>query len=140
MPEARTIKAPRVFLDYDQAALDAAYDQTEYATNREQLLARNTANSETARTHLGEPMRFAYGPTAIEGLDVFCAKRENAPVNVFIHGGAWRNRLAKHYAFLAELFVHAGAHLAILDFTSVPDVNGDLGIMAEQVRRGIAWV
>jgi hypothetical protein len=31
MPE----KAPSVFLDYDQAALDAAYDQAIYAPNRE---------------------------------------------------------------------------------------------------------
>ena len=31
MPE----KGPPVFLDYDQAALDAAYDQAAYALNRE---------------------------------------------------------------------------------------------------------
>jgi hypothetical protein len=34
MPE----KGPPVFLDYDQAALDAAYDQAVYAANREQLI------------------------------------------------------------------------------------------------------
>src|SRR5215831_18093944 len=33
-------KGPRVFLDYDQAALDAAYDQAAYAPNREQLIKR----------------------------------------------------------------------------------------------------
>jgi hypothetical protein len=30
-------KAPPVFLDYDQAELDAAYDQAAYAPNREQF-------------------------------------------------------------------------------------------------------
>jgi hypothetical protein len=34
MPE----KGPPVYLDYDQAALDAAYDQAAYAPNREQLI------------------------------------------------------------------------------------------------------
>jgi len=36
MPE----RGPAVFLDYDQAALDAAYDQAAYAANREQLIQR----------------------------------------------------------------------------------------------------
>ena len=31
---------PPVFLDYDQAALDAAYDQAAYTPNREQLIKR----------------------------------------------------------------------------------------------------
>jgi hypothetical protein len=37
---------PPVFLDYDQAALDAAYDQAAYAPNREQL--NETPNPATA--------------------------------------------------------------------------------------------
>ena len=35
---------------------------------------------------------------------------------MFIHGGAWRQRAAKDYAFLAEMFVRAGAHFIALDF------------------------
>jgi arylformamidase len=42
-------KGPRVFLDYDQAALDAAYDQAVYAANREQLIKRRIRDSELAR-------------------------------------------------------------------------------------------
>ena len=45
MPE----KEPPVFLDYDQAALDAAYDQAAYAPNREQLIKRRIRDSELAR-------------------------------------------------------------------------------------------
>ena len=52
-------------------------------------------NSEQVRARLGAPKRFAYGPTPIEGLDVFATKRPNAPINVFIHGGAWRAGMAK---------------------------------------------
>ena len=40
---------PPVFLDYDQAALDAAYDQAAYAPNREQLIKRRNRDSELAR-------------------------------------------------------------------------------------------
>ena len=61
----------RVFLDYDQAGLDRAYDQAEWAPNRQEVLARRAAASEAVRARLGEPRSFAYGPTAIERLDVY---------------------------------------------------------------------
>src|SRR2546421_6045215 len=130
----------KVFLDYDQQALDAAYDQAMYAPNRDQLLARFAHASELARKRLGAPQRFAYGEEPIEGLEVYRAKAPNAPICVFVHGGAWRAGLARDYAFGAEMFVRAGAHYVVLDFTNVLEPNGDLMPMAEQVRRGIAWV
>jgi len=133
-------KGPRVWRDMDQAELDAAYNQAAYAPNREQLLARHAAESEAVRARLGAPGRFAYGPTPIEALDVYPTRRANAPVSVFIHGGAWRSGSARNYAFVAELFVHAGAHLVIPDFAAVQDVDGSLMPMAEQVRRAVIWV
>src|SRR5437660_1834786 len=84
-------KGPLVWLDMDQQALDDAYTQIVYAPNRDQVLARFAANSEIARQHLGAPQRFAYGSTPIEGLDVYRAKKRDAPINVFVHGGAWRS-------------------------------------------------
>ena len=130
----------KVFLDYTQEELDRAYDQSAYAPNREQLLARIAHTSELTRRRLGPPQRFSYGETAIEGLDLYRTKAERAPINVFVHGGAWRAGLARDYAFPAEMFVRAGAHYAALDFNNVIETGGDLLPMAEQVRRGIAWV
>jgi arylformamidase len=138
-PAAR-VKGPRVWLDMDQKELDDAYDQNVYAPNREQILKRYAANSEAARARLGPPKRFAYGPTPIEGLDIYPARRPNAPVHVFIHGGAWRVGSAKDSAYPAELFAHAGAHYVAPDFNNVVETNGDLMPMADQVRRAVAWV
>jgi arylformamidase len=87
MPE----KGPPVFLDYDQAALDAAYDQAAYAPNREQLIKRRIRDSELARHRVGEPERLAYGPAEIQRLDIYRTGRDAAPVFVFTHGGAWRS-------------------------------------------------
>src|SRR5258708_5080002 len=55
-------KGPKVFLDYDQVELDAAYNQTAYAPNRTQVEQRHAHNAELARARLGEPTRMAYGP------------------------------------------------------------------------------
>jgi hypothetical protein len=64
MPE----KGPSVFLDYDQAELDAAYDQAAHAPNREQLIKRRISDSELARLCIGGPARVTYGPAEIEQL------------------------------------------------------------------------
>jgi arylformamidase len=134
------VKGPAVWLDMDQAELDAAYDQIKYAPNLPQIVKRYATNSEAVRARLGAPRRYAYGPTAIEALDVYTTKRTNAPINIFIHGGAWRGGLAKDSGYPAELFVHAGAHYVVPDFMNVVEANGNLMPMAEQVRRAVAWV
>ena len=132
-------KGPRVWMDMDQVELDAAYDQTAYAPLIGQILKRYATSSNETRAHLGAPKRFAYGSTPVEGLDVYPAKSPNAPIFVFIHGGAWLRGEAKDYGFPAELFVNAGVNYIALDFIAVGAANGDIGVMAEQVRRGIAW-
>jgi arylformamidase len=129
-----------VFLQYDQKALDDAYDQAVYAPNRDQLVARGARNSVLARSRLGEPQRAAYGPSSFEQLDIYRAGKSPAPIHLHIHGGAWRRRSARDYAAAAEMFVAAGAHFVVPDFISVDDEGGSLAAMAEQVCRAIAWV
>jgi arylformamidase len=133
-------KGPRVWMDMDQVELDAAYDQSVYAPLIGQLLKRFATSSDEARAHLGAPKRLAYGPTTVEALDLYPANKPNAPIFVFIHGGAWLRGEAKDYGYPAELFVNAGVNYVALDFIAVGAANGDIGVMAEQVRRGIAWV
>jgi arylformamidase len=133
-------KGPIVWLNMDQQELDDAYDQIVYAPNRDQVGKRRLANAAVALERIGKPLRFAYGPTPIEGLDVYRTKKPNAPVGIFIHGGAWRNGQASEFTSLAEPFVQAGAHFVVLDFTNVDDAGGSLFPMVEQVRRAVGWV
>jgi arylformamidase len=138
-PAARQ-KGPRVWLDMDQQELDAAYDQSKYAPNQAQIQARRLVLSAGARTRLGETLRLAYGTSDIEQLDVYRPKDANAPINVFVHGGAWRNGRSADFAYLAEIFVRAGANSVILDFTNIDAAQGNLMIMVRQVRAAVAWI
>jgi len=127
-----------VFLDYDQAELDRQYDQRAWALNAVEVIERYAAESNNARARLGSPRTFAYGKTPAETIDVYPADRRDAPMHVFIHGGAWRS-LSKHEsAFAAETFVNAGAHFVAVDFALLPEVS--LAEMVGQVRRAVAWI
>jgi arylformamidase len=130
---------PLVFRHYDQKALDDAYDQAVYAPNRDQVLARRERSSELARQRLGEPQRFAYGEGRNEQLDVYPSPK-GSHIQVFVHGGAWRAGRASENAAAAEMFVNAGSHYVALDFDHAGDCDGNLLVMADQVRRAVAWV
>src|SRR5262249_21737988 len=115
-----------------------------YAPNRPLIVARRIAASERTRAILGPPQRVAYGPSEYEKLDIFRAAAasgagKGAPVNVFVHGGAWRRNKAADYALQAEVLVNAGAHVVIIDFINVEQSGGDLFPMYDQVRRALAW-
>ncbi len=133
-------KGQLVFMDYDQLELDASYDQVYYEPLIADVGKRLGSNSEAVRARIGAPQRVAYGPTEIEKLDIYRTSRPKAPVFVFIHGGNWLVGSAAGYGYPAEMFINAGAHYVALDFIAIKEAGGDLGTMAAQVRKGIAWV
>ena len=138
--QAPRVKGPRVWLDMDQKEIDDAYDQSAWAPNQKLLNARRDAANKRALARISLPERVAYGPAEVEKLDIYRTKRANAPINVFIHGGAWRGGSARASAYQAEMYIAAGAHYVSLDFISVLKAGGNLMTMADQVRRGVAWV
>lgn len=141
-PSPSGSRGPIVWLDMDQKALDDAYDQEVYAPNRDQIVARRHANSARVLQIIGAPQRVAYGTSEIEKLDIYRSLRNpaKAPVNIFVHGGAWRRNKAADYAVQAEAFIRAGAHYVIPDFINVDHAGGSLFPMVEQVKRAIVWV
>jgi len=124
----------------DQKALDDAYDQSVYAPNQQLVARRRALASEATLRRLGPPERVTYGKSEIEKLDIYKTPRANAPVNVYIHGGAWRNGQARDFAFPAEVFLNAGAHFVVVDFVQITETDGSLLPMIQQVRSAVAWV
>ncbi|MGH7853164.1 MAG: alpha/beta hydrolase [Candidatus Binatia bacterium] len=133
------VKGPLVWLDMDQKELDDAYDQSVYAPNQQLVQARRRLASDAFLKRI-TPERAAYGPSEDEQLDIYRTNRPNAPINIYVHGGAWRNGQAKEFAFPAEMFINAGANFMVLDFVQVQNAGGNLMPMAQQVRSAVAWV
>ncbi len=129
-----------VWRNLTQAELDAAYNQGQWAPDWSRVWDRYRTRSDTVRSRLGEPRSFEYGSGPDETLDLYVTRRSDAPVHVFIHGGAWFTGDARRHGFLAEPFVESGAHFIAINYASVEDTNGSLLPLADQVRRAVAWV
>jgi arylformamidase len=133
-------KGPLVWMDLDQLDLDEAYDQSVYAFNQRFVQERRDERNAMMEKIIGKPERVAYGPADIEKVDIYKAKQANAPVMIFLHGGAWRGGTSAQGAYHAEPFVKAGAHFINVEFNNVPETNGDLTPMVDQCRRAVAWI
>lgn len=125
----------KVFLDYDQKALDDQYEQRVWVPHADEIIRRYSRKSDEVRARLGEPRTENYGRSASETLDIY---GEGRRAFVFVHGGAWKRQSSREQAFPAEPIVAAGAAYVALNFANLPAVT--LPEMAAQVRRGIDWV
>ena len=61
----------KIFLDYDQAALDRQYNQRAWVTNADELIRRYATRSDAVRARLGEPESIAYGAAPNETVDLY---------------------------------------------------------------------
>ncbi len=134
--------ARKVYLDYTQAELDAAYDQRVYAPNREEIVAWYGAEGARVRARLEMRRSVPYGAGEDETLDIFPAKSGSestfgAPVHIHIHGGRWTLFTKDEESFLAPTFVSAGAACVVPDFSNIPKVR--IPEMVSQVKSAIAW-
>ena len=125
----------KVFLDYDQKALDDQYEQRVWVPHADDIIRRCAAASDAVRRRMGEPHTERYGPAPVETLDVY---GQGDKAFVFVHGGAWKRQSKRENAFAAETIAAAGAAYVVLDFALLPSVT--LPEMAAQVCRGIEWV
>ena len=130
---------PAVWRDMNQAELDAAYENRNYAPNMDRLAEQKKLRNAAAIARLGPPLEFAYGSGPMETLDIYRTDGGDAPVHIYLHGGTWRFNTAAEFAYLAEPFVHNGATMVLVDFAFVEEVQGGLPVLVKQVRDAVAW-
>ena len=133
----RAAASPPVFLDYDQAQLDAAYDQARWAPQMEELEAHFGIASAAVRRTM-PPVTRQYGPSSSELIDIFAPPAaQRAPLVVFIHGGAWTQNSKDDASYPAPTFVSRGAAYLAPDFGSLNTVR--LPQMVASCRRAVEW-
>ena len=127
-----------VFRGYDQAALDAQYDNRARNPGNERYFAAWQKGNEEALRRFSSRRNVAYGPSADEVLDIFLADSTPAPVHVFIHGGYWHSRTKDDFLFVALGLVPLGAHAVVVNYALASAV--DMDEIVRQNRAALEWV
>jgi arylformamidase len=126
-----------------QAEIDDEYDPERRVDDPkafEKVIAGRVALSEAARAELSGVLDQHYGPTLKERLDIYPARKQGAPIAVFIHGGYWYDwRLTKDkYIWVATAFARRDITTVVIDYDICPRVTIDE--ITRQCRAAIAWV
>jgi arylformamidase len=106
-----------VWLDLDQAALDAAYDQRVWAPDAADWIARYATDTAAARA-AHPPEAVAYGAGL---LDLYRPAGAPRGLHLHVHGGAWRSLTRADAGFAAPALLAAGFEVAVPDFRLLPE-------------------
>ncbi len=134
-----------IFLHYDQAGLDAQFDNRRKVPAFDDYLRRWREASAATRARFGRRAKLdlPIGRSPIERLDLFLpeagtAPASGAPVLVFIHGGYWLMLSKDEFSYVAEGFAPHGIATAVIDYALIPSVRIDE--IVRQCRQAVAWV
>lgn len=139
MSDPDTATGAPVWLDYDQAGLDAQYDQRTLVPDTEPFDREWRQRSAEARQMRGLHADLAYGESPRERVDLFLPQGNGPfPLIVFFHGGGWTRHDKEKFAFPAPAFVEHGIAFACMGFDLTPKVR--LEVLLAQARRGLDWL
>lgn len=127
-----------VYRGYDQAQLDAQYDNGVAVPDRARWTDRWPVASLEARARLGGKLDAAYGSHEREKLDIFPAAGDKAPILMFIHGGYWRMRSKDEFSFIAPSYVAAGISVVMVGYPLAPAATMD--DITESARQAVIRV
>ncbi|MBL8697546.1 MAG: alpha/beta hydrolase [Alphaproteobacteria bacterium] len=131
---------PFVYRDFDQSALDAAYNNTAHVgqAKRDAFVARWAMRSDELRASLKHERNIAYGPSPREVLDWVPCGTAGAPTFAFIHGGYWQwNDKESSFQVAGGVIPH-GINFVNLEYTLAPTKRMDE--ICQEVRRAIQWL
>lgn len=130
-----------VYMHYDQAGLDAAYDNAKKipAATLQRYRQHWASESERARATIACDLDIAYGAGAGETLDIFRSPRRGlSPVQIYIHGGYWISNDKRDCSYVALAFTGAGFCNVVINYGLVPAV--DLHEQVKQCGNALRWV
>lgn len=135
----------KVFLDYDQAALDHEMNLRGRWPEHQDYFDRWARDSLAVRKTYNCHSDLAFGPSPGQKLDLFLPERSSEPeaaagipLLAFIHGGYWKSLDKGDFSYLAPPYLERGIAFASLNYDLAPGV--DIAEIVTQVRRGLAWL
>ena len=128
----------KIFRQYDQADLDAQYNNRARYPDYKDHFDSWGKWSKAARAQMQCKLDVAFGPTPIEAIDIFPAAAAMAPIYLFIHGGYWYSLDKSDYSYVAQGMRPHGITTVINNFGLAPE--HDMETIVAQNRAALAWV
>lgn len=126
-----------VWLDYDQEALDAQYNNRLAVPTVQNHFDNWKAWSAGTREALNCRLNQSYGRTGSEKLNIFPSPRPNAPIQLFIHGGYWQSMDKSDFDYIAEGLAPLGTNVLVVNYGLAPNIG--LDDIVRQIRSACAW-
>jgi arylformamidase len=126
-----------VYKNYTKAELELHFDPQKSVPDHARWTEERNSASQQARKKLKSFLEVAYGDSPRERMDIFPAQRPNAPVLLYFHGGYWRSGSKEQNCHFAELFVKAGAAVAVVEYDLCPQAT--VTDIVRQARASVAW-
>lgn len=127
-----------VYRDYDQAGLDAQYNNRRrfphYIDYFDKWKRWSAETRQNLKCHLDVP----FGDSAAETLDIFPAEDADAPIFVFVHGGYWYSLDKADFSYVAEGMAAHGVTTVVNNYALAPGVGMDE--IVRQNRAAFAWL
>lgn len=120
-----------LYRGFDQAGLDAAYNNRAAAKDFAGSVAGWQERSRTLPLTPADQLDIAYGPGPRQRID-WLAGSIGAPTLIFLHGGYWQAMNKEDHRFLAAGTRPRGWHLALIEYTLAPEADM-AAIVAEAV-------
>jgi arylformamidase len=96
------VRAAPIYRGMDQAALDAAYNNSAAVADSSEWLADWRMRSRASRAIAGVQLDVPYGKKERTRFDYFPCGARDAPLFVFIHGGYWQRNAKEIFSFVSE--------------------------------------
>lgn len=123
----------KIWLDYDQAGLDRAYDQRAWAPDAADWISRYGRDTAAARA-AHPPAVLDYGGGL---LDLYRAPENTRGIHLHLHGGAWRLLTRGDAGMAAPALLAAGWDMAVPDFRLLPEHR--MPAVVEDVVAACLW-
>jgi arylformamidase len=131
---------PRVFRQFGQAELDAAYNNTAHVgqAKRDAYVGAWIRRSDELRGRLEHQRDIPYGPSPREVLDWVPCGQPGAPTFAFIHGGYWQlNDKQSSFQIAGGVLPHA-INFVNIEYTLAPAKR--MSEICQEIRRATDWL
>ena len=128
----------KVYRDFSQAELDAAYNNRAVAPRLTEIKADWDRRSLALYASARVTRDLAYGSGARQRLDFFHARTQGRPTLAFFHGGYWQWNEKEPHAFIAEGMLAHDINVALVEYTLAPQAS--MRQIVAEIRASVAWL